>query len=191
MSAGLATDEELMRRTAVGDADGFADLFDRHSPRVLGLLIEILRSREEAEEVLQEVFLDVWRQPGRYDAKRGCVRGWLLLLARSRALDRIRSRRSRSRREQAAHDLQVLGGAEEQPPGTGRLEAEERSREVFSALDELPEEQRRAVELAFFEGLSQSQIARRLEAPLGTVKSRILLGMRKLRQSLLARGMTA
>lgn len=193
MSTAPGRDEDLVRRTAAGDTDAFAALFDRHSPRVLGFLIELLRSRGEAEEVLQEAFLQVWRRAGRYDPDRGSVPGWLLLVARSRALDRIRSRRSRVRREQAVHEGggAPAHGTGELPVGTRRLEAEERSRQVFFALGELPDEQRRAVELAFFEGLSHSQIARRLEAPLGTVKSRILLGMKKLRQTLTARGMTA
>lgn len=192
MSGALGTDQDLVRRTAAGDADAFADLFDRHSPRVLGLLIRFLGSRGEAEEVLQEVFLEVWRGAGRYDPSRGSVGGWLLLLARSRALDRIRSRRSRVQRERAVHeDGEAAGRGGEPAVGTRRLEAEERFHEVFSALGELPDEQRRAVELAFFEGLSHSQIARRLEAPLGTVKSRILLGMKKLRRTLTARGLTA
>jgi len=192
MSGAPGRDEDLVRRTAAGDADAFAALFDRHSPRVLGFLIELLRSRGEAEEVLQEVFLQAWRRAGRYDPDRGSVPGWLLLLARSRALDRIRSRRSRVRREQAVdEDERSAGRGGEPPVGTRRLEQEERTRQVFSALGELPDEQRRAVELAFFEGLSHSQIARRLEAPLGTVKSRILLGMKKLRRTLTARGMTA
>lgn len=192
MSGAPGRDEDLVRRTAAGDTDAFAALFDRHSPRVLGFLIELLRSRGEAEEVLQEVFLQVWRRAGRYDPDRGSVSGWLLLVARSRALDRIRSRRSRVHREQAVdEDGRSAGRGGEPPVGTRRLEQEERSRQVFSALGELPDEQRRAVELAFFEGLSHSQIARRLEAPLGTVKSRILLGMKKLRQTLTARGMTA
>jgi RNA polymerase sigma-70 factor (ECF subfamily) len=192
MSGAPGTDEDLVRRTAAGEPDAFADLFDRHSPRVLGLLVKLLGSRGEAEEVLQEVFLQVWSRAADYDPRRAGVGGWLLLLARSRALDRIRSRRSRVHRERTAHEDAVLDrGMRENPVGTRRLEAEERSSQVFSALGELPEEQRRAVELAFFEGLSHSQIARRMEAPLGTVKSRILLGMKKLRQTLSARGMTA
>jgi len=196
-SVGSGSDEELVRGTVAGDTAAFARLFDRHSPCALGLLVKMLGSRGEAEEVLQEVFLQVWRRAGSYDPTRAGVRGWILLLARSRALDRIRSRRARQRREQAAHEQGAreqesrVGVEAEEPVGTRRLEARERSREVFGALRELPDEQRQAVELAFFEGLSHSQIADRTEAPLGTVKSRVLLGMRRLRLTLQARGMTA
>lgn len=194
---GSGSDENLVRRVAAGDSDAFAALFDRQSPGALGLLIKILGSRGEAEEVLQEVFLQVWRRAGAYDPERASVRGWVLLLARSRALDRIRSRRSRRRREQEAHEQAVqthdhrVGAEAEGPVGTRRLEAEERKREVFGALRRLPADQRRALELAFFEGLSHSQIADRTDTPLGTVKSRVLLGMKKLRLSLQARGLNA
>lgn len=178
-------EERLIRRVAAGDGAAFARLFDRCSPMVLGLLVRMLGRREEAEEVLQEVFLAVWHRPESYDGTRGSVRGWLLLLARSRAIDRIRSRRSRSRREEAVHEERVtLGGGVDEPVGTRQLEARERRRQVHSALAELPEEQRSAIELAFFEGLTQAEIARRTETPLGTIKSRVLLGMRKLRQTL-------
>lgn len=185
-------DRDLMGRVSSGDSEAFARLFDLHSPCALGLLVKMLGSRGEAEEVLQEVFLEVWRRAARYDPGRATVRGWVLLLARSRALDRIRSRRARLGREREVHERETrLQGHAEGPVGTRRLEEEERSREIFGALGELPEEQRRAVELAFFEGLTHSQIARHLQAPLGTVKSRVLLGMKKLRQALQARGWTA
>ena len=178
-------EERLVRRVATGDGEAFARLFDLCSPMVLGLLVRMLGRREEAEEILQEVFLTAWNRPESYDGTRGSVRGWLLLLARSRAIDRIRSRRSRSRREEAVHEerLKVAGGVAE-PVGTRELEERERRRQVASALSHLPDEQRSAIELAFFEGLTQAEIARRTRTPLGTVKSRVLLGMRKLRQTL-------
>ena len=163
-----------------GDQEAFARLFDRHSPVVLGLLVRILGSRAEAEEVLQEVFLQVWRQAGRYEPGRSTPRGWILVLARSRALDVVRSREARRRRETESSDPTTHAV----PLGTARIEAGEDEERVQSALGLLPAEQRRCIELAFFEGLTQSQIARRLEAPLGTVKSRIHLGMHKLREAL-------
>jgi RNA polymerase sigma-70 factor (ECF subfamily) len=175
-------DVYLMGRIAAGDREAFARLFDRHAPAVLGLLARILGTRGEAEEVLQEVFLQAWRQAGRYEPGRSTPRGWLLVLARSRALDSLRSREARQRREvEAAGD----GPPPESPPvGTEGLEALERRQRVTSALGLLPPEQRRCIELAFFEGLTQSQIADRLDAPLGTIKSRIHMGMNKLRQVL-------
>jgi len=173
-----------MRRIGAGDSAALAEVFDAHSPLVLGLLFRILGRRSEAEEVLQEVFLQVWTQAGRYDPDRASPRGWILMLARSRALDRLRRRESSRRREQ-----EVSGQAEflsVHPLGTERLEAAERRSQITSALSLLSTEQRHCIELAFFEGLTHTQIAERLQAPLGTVKSRILLGMNKLRQTLSA-----
>jgi RNA polymerase sigma-70 factor (ECF subfamily) len=175
---------ELMRRIAAGDGGALAEIFDLHSPVVLGLLFRILGRRSEAEEILQEVFLQVWTQADRYDAERSSPRGWILMLARSRALDRIRRRdSSRRREEEVAGDSRLLAV---HPVGTERLEATERRSRVASALGILSPEQRHCIELAFFEGLTHTQIAERLQAPLGTVKSRILLGMNKLRQALSA-----
>jgi RNA polymerase sigma-70 factor (ECF subfamily) len=175
----LAEDVLLLGRVQGGDREAFAALFDRHAPVVLGLLVRILGSRPEAEEVLQEVFLQAWRQAARYDPGRSTPRGWLLVLARSRALDLVRSRESRRRRE-----AETSVAPEVAPVGTAELEERERRSQVSSALGLLPNEQRRCIELAFFEGLTHTQIARRLDAPLGTIKSRIHLGMSKLRQVL-------
>lgn len=170
-----------MRRIAAGDGGALAEAFDLYSPVVLGLLVRILGRRSEAEETLQEVFLQVWTQADRYDPERSTERGWILMLARSRALDRLRRRDASQRREET-----VAGGEPWSvgPVGTARLEASERRSQVASALGLLTPEQRHCIELAFFEGLTHSQIAERLQAPLGTVKSRILLGMNKLRQAL-------
>jgi len=174
-------DRELMRRVADRDSGAFAFLFERHAPVALGLLQRILGGRGEAEEVLQEVFLQIWTQAGRYDGARSTPRGWILMLARSRALDRLRRRESARRREETAGEE---AGAAVSPLGTERLENLEVKRQVGSALGALSPDQRRCIELAFFEGLTHTQIAARLEEPLGTVKSRILLGMNKLRQAL-------
>lgn len=178
-----ASDADLVQRVAGGDSDAFAVLFDRHSSPVLGMLIQLVRRRELAEELLQETFLQAWSQSDRYREDRASVCGWLLMLARSRALDHLRSSRSRAQREEkVSTDSTVPRVAE--PVGTGDLEARERQRLVLDALAGLSEDQRRCVELAFFKGLSHGQIAAELEQPLGTVKSRILLGMRKLRAAL-------
>jgi RNA polymerase sigma-70 factor (ECF subfamily) len=178
-----AEDRELMNRVAARDSEAFARLFELHSPVALGLLNRILAARGEAEEVLQEVFLQVWMQSDRYEAGRSTPRGWILMLARSRALDRLRRRASARRREEMAGED---AGEAIPPVGTERLEYVERRRQLDSALHLLSPDQRRCIELAFFEGLTHTQIAERLEAPLGTVKSRILLGMSKLRQALSA-----
>jgi RNA polymerase sigma-70 factor, ECF subfamily len=178
-----AEDLQLMSRVAARDGAAFTRLFELHAPVALGLVHRILGARAEAEEVLQEVFLQVWMRADRYDAARSTPRAWIFMLARSRALDRLRRREAARRRED------VAGGeaGEAVPPlGTERLEDLERRRRVDSALGLLSLDQRRCIELAFFEGLTHTQIAERLEAPLGTVKSRILLGMNKLRQALSA-----
>lgn len=183
MESGELEDSFLVGRISVGDQGAFARFFDRHSAAVLGLVLRILGTRGEAEEVLQEVFLQIWRQSERYEAGRSTPRGWLLMVARSRALDRLRRRDARGRHEQeAAADAGFPRTVA--PLGTEQLEEAERRRQVHSALNLLSPEQRRCIELAFFEGLTHTQIADRLAAPLGTVKSRILLGMNKLRQAL-------
>ncbi|HEY0782110.1 MAG TPA: sigma-70 family RNA polymerase sigma factor [Thermoanaerobaculia bacterium] len=186
MEAGEVEDLNLLTRIGSGDRDAFASFFDRHSPSALGLLFRIRGGRAEAEEVLQEVFLQVWKQADRYEPGRSTPRGWLLMLARSRALDRLRRRDARRRREEEAAAEQASTLKLVRPIGTDRLEEIERKDRVTSALDQLSAEQRRCIELAFYEGLTHTQIAERLEAPLGTVKSRILLGMNKLRQALSA-----
>src|SRR5262245_20052889 len=140
-------DRELMSRVAARDGMAFARLFELHAPVALGLLDRILGGRGEAEEVLQEVFLQVWMQADRYQADRSSPRGWLLMLARSRALDRLRRRESARRREEAAGEE---NGEAIAAVGTERLESAERRRQVGSALGLLSPEQRRCIELAFF-----------------------------------------
>jgi RNA polymerase sigma-70 factor, ECF subfamily len=179
-------DSFLIGQISAGDQDAFARFYDLHSSAVLGLVARVLGARGEAEEVLQEVFLQVWRQSDRYEAARSTPRGWLLMLARSRALDRLRRRDARGRHEQEAVEDATFPRLVS-PLGTRRLEDVERRERVCSALNLLSPEQRRCIELAFFEGLTHTQIAERLAAPLGTVKSRILLGMNKLRQALSTR----
>jgi len=172
---------DLMRRIAAGDGEALSQVFDLHSPVVLGLLVRILGRRSEAEEILQEVFLQIWTQADRYDSEKATPRGWMLMLARSRALDQLRRRNASQRRDEAVADGEARW---EGPVGTARLEDSERHGRIASALSVLTPEQRHCIELAFFEGLTHTQIAERLQAPLGTVKSRILLGMGKLRQEL-------
>ena len=178
-------DTFLLGRVAARDQEAFAELFRRHAPLVLGFLTRMAGSRSVAEEILQEVFLQAWRQADRFRPALATPRGWLLMLARSRALDLLRGEEARRRREQAVGSDPAPA---DEPLGTRRLEAVEDGRRLRSALDALPAEQRSAIEMAFFEGLNQRQIADRQSAPLGTVKSRVLLGMRKLRETLAASG---
>lgn len=175
------SDHALLARIAAADAEALSLLYDRHASVVLGVLTRMLGGGGEAEEVLQEVFLQVWRQAGRFRPELASPRGWLLMMARSRALDRIKSATASRRREEAIVEESPAVAAAE---GSSRLEQEEERARVRRALAALSAEQRQAIELAFFVGLSHSQIAERLGAPLGTVKSRVLLGMRKMRQLL-------
>lgn len=183
MPAPELQDAVLLGRVARGDSGAFATLFDRHSSVVLGLLVRMLGRRPEAEELLQEVFFQVWREAGRYRPDAASPKGWILMIARSRAVDRIRSRAARERREASAAGERPAPAAVE-PVGPERLERRERRTRVAAALATLPAEQRRAIEHAFFGGLTHREVAERLGEPLGTVKSRILLGMRKLREAL-------
>jgi RNA polymerase sigma-70 factor (ECF subfamily) len=178
------TDRALIAKTARGDADAFAALYDRHAGLALGVVRRILGDSGEAEEVLQETFLQVWREAGRYDGNRATPRGWIVMIARSRALDRLRSAAASVRREEGVAREEGLRFAA--PVGSCRLERLEARRRVTLALSRLPKEQREVIELAFYRGLSHSQIANHLQAPLGTVKSRVLLGMRKLKDLLAA-----
>lgn len=166
-------DRELVRRVAGGDRNALGLLYDRYAPIVLALGQKILRSRREAEDLLQDVFLEVWRQAGDYEPSRGSVRTWIVLRARSRALDRCRSAWSRV---VPIEDTQERGDEGAVDP---MLQADhERLRRVLVTL---PEEQQKVLELGYFEGLSSSEIAERLGVPLGTVKSRVAAALAKLR----------
>jgi RNA polymerase sigma-70 factor (ECF subfamily) len=181
-----AEEAELLRALARGDESAFARIYDRYSPILLGLLLRILRSRAEAEDVLQEVFLQVWQRAHSFDAERGRAFTWLVTLARSRAIDRLRSVGSRERAARAS--------AEEAPPESEPVEwadnaaiRSERAEAVREALAELPEEQRQVLMLAYIEGMSQSEIAAAKNQPLGTVKTRTRSALRKLSDSLRTR----
>ncbi len=181
-----AEDAELLRAVARGDESAFARVYDRYSPILLGLLLRILRSRAEAEDVLQEVFLQVWQQARAFDPTRGRAFTWLVTLARSRAIDRLRAVDSRERAaqrsaEDAPPDAAPQAWADEEAIRVERAEA------VRDALGELPEEQRQVLVLAYLEGMSQSEIAAAKNQPLGTVKTRTRAGLKKLSEALRAR----
>lgn len=185
-SAPASRDADLMTRIVARDQVAFTTLFDHLAPTVLGLLVRILGARSIAEEVLQEVFLQVWKQAHLYRPDLSPARGWILLIARSRGLDRLRHERSSSRREEVAAE-QVERRRVVSPPQFARLAEDERRRGLFDALEHLPADQRVCIKLALFEGLTHSQIAQRLAAPLGTVKSRMRMGMMKIREAVEAR----
>jgi len=173
-------DVALLKAIAGKDEKAVSQLYDRYRVVLFGLLVRILNNREEAEDVLQELFLQVWHRAGDYDPKRGRPFTWLVTLARSRAIDRLRSVASRERvaTESAREATEEVSDAV-----ADAVRSEQRGI-VTSALSQLPEEQQRALVLAYFDGLTQSEIADRLGAPLGTVKTRMRAGMMKLREVL-------
>src|SRR5262245_23726756 len=177
-------DRECLRRLAAGDESGAAGLYDRHARSVYSLVLRILGDEGDAEDVVQEVFAQAWRQASRYDPSRGAVAAWLLMMARTRAIDRIRARRSRPEGQALEDDQAVALLPASGPDAATELLDAEQVRRVQRALGDLPLLQRVAIELAYYEGLSQREIADRLEQPLGTIKTRIRLGLLKLRDAL-------
>jgi RNA polymerase sigma-70 factor (ECF subfamily) len=174
--AANAADAALVRGIARGDRDALARLYDRYAGILMAVGQRILHERREAEDLLHDVFLEVWRQAADYDAERGTVRAWLLLRMRSRALDRRKS----------AGYARVISLEERRAPEEGRVPGEDPllspDREaVRRALAELPADQRQVLELGYFEGLSSSEIATRIDVPIGTVKSRVAAALTKLR----------
>ena len=183
--AGLSN-EALVARMAERDQEALSLLYDRHQGILFSLALRILRDRAEAEEVLGDVFFQAWRSAAAFDPLRGSVTGWLVNLCRSRAIDRLRRR---GRREAGLADEKARRGS----AATSLREAEEaadwgmRRTKIRAALGALPAEQRDALELAYFSGLSHSEIAAKLGQPLGTVKTRIRQGLLHLRESLAER----
>ncbi len=161
-----------------GDSHALEDLYRRHAPRIYALLLRMLRETADAEEVLQETFVDAWKRAGEYAPSRGSVEAWLITIARSRAIDRIRHRGARLRLVRQTEQLAPVEAAPADPPD---VHAQTRLRR---ALGTLPPEQRRALELAYWEGLSQSEISEHTGDPLGTVKTRVRLGLQRLAELL-------
>ncbi len=178
-------DEELMLLVLDGDVRAFEVIFDRHASAAFSLAYRMCGRRAAAEDIVQEAFLSLWRSGTGYDASRGSVRSWVLSVVHNRAVDAFRCHASRDRR-----DVQDDGIAERLPaPDSTDAEVERRddARQVRTALDELPPDQRQVIELAYFRGFTHNQIAEMLELPAGTVKGRMRLGLTKMR-SLLGEG---
>jgi RNA polymerase sigma-70 factor (ECF subfamily) len=179
---GDARDRNLLRRVGRGDEDAFRTLFRTYAPTAGALALRVLQQPFLVDETVQEAFLAVWRNPDRYDPERGSVRAWLMSTVHNRAVDLVRREEAHRRR---AEDAFL-----EPPPDDPADQAvdavgirEERTA-LRAALEDLPAEQREVIELMYFEGLTQSQVAERIGIPLGTVKSRAGLAMRRLHSSL-------
>jgi RNA polymerase sigma-70 factor, ECF subfamily len=183
-----ADDQAALERMARGDQAGLAEMYDRHGRLVYSLALRIVRDRGDAEDVTQDVFVQAWRQASRFDTTRGNVAAWLLTMARSRAIDLIRRRRVRP---QPGADDMVMETKDASPAPDVQFEWVQRAEVIQEAMGALPLVQRLAIELAFFEGLTQAEIAEQLEVPLGTVKTRIRQGLLKLRDRLAGAGATS
>jgi RNA polymerase sigma-70 factor, ECF subfamily len=181
-SGSTAADLAALERMARGDHEALAELYDRHGRLVYSLALRILRDQSDAEDIVQEVFSQAWRQAVRYDRSRGKPVAWLLNLTRSRAIDRLRGRRARP--DAAAADPAALDLADLSQPVDEQIALSHQAARIRTAVGELSVLQRVAIELAFYEGLTHVEIADRLELPLGTVKTRIRQGLLKLRERL-------
>lgn len=171
----------IVARLAAGDMDAAAELYDRYAGQVFGLARRILRNDGDAEEVVQDVFSQAWRTAHAFASARGTVGGWLLVMARTRAIDRLRARQSRpdTTGEPYAETLRAPGISP-----VDQVLSDEQADRIRAALVALPDPQRQALELAYYEGLTQSEIADRLTEPLGTVKTRMRTALATLRERL-------
>ena len=176
-------DEQLIAQVAKGDRSAFAALYDRYSTPLYSLALKILANETEAQDILQEVFLSIWNKASTFRADRGSAFAWVVAQLRNRAIDRIRSKRRHSELLEAnAPDLEPTGSATATSADICAIS--ERAREVRSALEQISADQRQVLRLAYFEGLTQVEIAEKLEEPLGTIKARAQRGMARLRSIL-------
>ena len=180
----LMVDRQSAQRMADGDAEVLARIYDRHIRTVFGLAMRILQNQGDSEDVVQGVFTQFWAQAKRHDMARGSIAPWLMTITRSRAIDRLRSRRIKPESDPAVGDNAVVEFPDPTVEAEPHLPTAESVSKLRSALSALPLLQRVAIELACFEGLTQTQIEERLEQPRGTVKTRIRAGLQKLRETL-------
>jgi len=176
-------DIEWVRRMGRGDRSALESLYDRYAASLLGQAMRIVHRREEAEEVLQEVLVQAWRQADRYDSHKASVRTWLSLMTRSRAIDRRRLNQTRTRTKENAERLGTIPTRSE-PEGARNVWLGQLRSRLQKELAKIPPAQRQIIELIYFGGLTQLQVSKRTGVPLGTVKTRSLLAMKKLRQAL-------
>ncbi|MBI1845905.1 MAG: sigma-70 family RNA polymerase sigma factor [Candidatus Rokubacteria bacterium] len=172
---------ELIRRMAAGDREAFGRFYDRYAPLVHPLVLRIVRDPTDAADVLQEVFWAAWQAATTYDEDRGTPEAWIIMRARSRAIDRVRANRRRG--ETFVAPVEDAAGPGEAGGADPATRAADRA-VVRAGLERLPDAQREVIELAYYEGLTQTEIAERVKQPLGTVKTRIRLGLERLREVL-------
>lgn len=179
-----ARDRDLIERLLGGDEEAFRGLFNRYAPSAKALAQRVVRQSHLAEEIVQEAFIAVWKNPAAYDGGRGSVRSWLMGMVHHRAVDLVRREEAHRRRAEAAIPEAIEEEADHADDVVQQLAEPAERRMVRTALAELPAEQRSVLEMMYFDGLSQSQISEATGIPLGTVKSRTLLGMRRMRGAL-------
>jgi RNA polymerase sigma-70 factor (ECF subfamily) len=176
----LASDSALVEWMMAGDENALAALYDRYSGMLFAMLVRILKDTGAAEEVLQDLFLQLWRSASRYDSARGSLPGWLLVIGRNRAISRLRTRvRYEVQEDGETFSIENVASPGNMEDEAWRAQMMNRLRDAMAAL---PGEQREAVELAYFEGMTQTEIAARTNTPLGTVKSRVRAAMQALKQ---------
>jgi RNA polymerase sigma-70 factor (ECF subfamily) len=176
-------DIELLRQIAAGNRASFAEFYDRHSTLMFSVACKILNDTSEAEDVLQEAFMHIWEKASKFDSKLGKASSWVAILVRNKAIDRIRAsqRRTRLAEEAGAEQAAVPNAAE---TANETVYGHEKANLIQSAIVDLPVEQRQAIQLAYFSGLTQDEISKKLNQPLGTIKARIRRGLIKLRDQL-------
>ena len=179
-----ARDRDLVLRIGKGDEEAFRGLFGRYAPSAKALALRVVRQSHLAEEIVQEAFLALWKNPDGYDQRRGSVKSWLMGMVHHRAVDLVRREEAQRRRAEQSIPQAMETELDPADQVVAEIGAPGERAAVRAALAELPAEQRRVIELMYFGGRSQSQIAGDLQLPLGTVKSRTLLGMRRLRGAL-------
>ena len=184
--ADIARDEDVATVGAIarGDDESLRRLFRRYAPHANALALHLLRQPFLAEEAVQDAFVGVWKRAAAYDPRRGSVRAWVMSMVHNRAVDLVRREESQRRRADAASSEDVVVIEDHADDVVRRVGSTQEREQIRSALAALPEDQRRVIELMYFGGMTQSAIAERLAIPLGTVKSRTLLGMRRLRERL-------
>ena len=180
-------DRELMSRIKTRDKEAISELYDHYHRLLFGLILSILKKREEAEDILQEVFTNIWEKADQFDTERGTVYTWIVSMARNKSIDRLRSKVYKEQKKQAVslndEDVHHPLYSEETDPLENTI-LMDRAKKVHAALAQISEKQRKVLQVAYFNGMSQSEISEEFDIPLGTVKTRMRDGMMKLREIL-------